>query len=359
MLKVCKFGGSSLADAEGFLRVKALIEQDDARRVIVVSAAGKRHPADKKITDLLYLCHAALQYGACCREQFSHIQWRYSQIRSECGLGYPVERELAELYGTLSERTAADYLVSRGEYFSARLMAELLGYSFVDAAEWLCFSPEGRVEKEKSYARLRELADGRRIVTPGFYGRGADGEIRTFSRGGSDVTGALAAAALSAQLYENWSDVDGVLAAAPALVPEAKTVRRLSYAQLQLLSDMGMQVMHRSAIEPLREKNVPMQIRNTFRPACDGTSVDAAGTWEEGVLAVCGSAGTLAVLYHGERPGIDLRRLLLGRGIGVLGESEEEGVMRLNVSAEHTDEAVREVYAAIFDDSGKNMNIIS
>ena len=203
MLKVCKFGGSSLAGAAEFLRVRDLVAADVARRVVVVSAPGRRHPDDQKITDLLYLCHAHLRYGVPCWELWRRVCDRFLAIRDGCGLHMPLEQELESIYASLNSRTEEDFLASRGEYLAARLMAELLGFAFVDAAEWLRFDYDGQVREEESYALLASLADGRKIVTPGFYGTLPDGRIHTFPRGGSDVTGALAAAALRADVYEN------------------------------------------------------------------------------------------------------------------------------------------------------------
>ena len=196
MLKVTKFGGSSLCDSAGFARVREIVLADPARRVVVVSAAGKRHAADHKITDLLYLCHAHLQYEVSCWDLWRRVADRYREIRDGCALTLPIEAELEAIYAAMDRRTPRDWIVSRGEYLSARLMADLLGFDFVDAKDWLLFDAAGRVRPAASYAALGSLADGRKIVTPGFYGALPDGQIHTLPRGGSDVTGALAAAAL-------------------------------------------------------------------------------------------------------------------------------------------------------------------
>lgn len=276
MLTVAKFGGSSLAGAECFARVRQIVLSDPSRRVIVVSAAGKRHSGDQKITDLLYLCHAHLQYGASCWELWRRVSERYLEIRDGCALQIPIEQELEAIYASLSPATGRDYLASRGEYLSARLMAELLGFAFVDAAEWLRFDCAGRVLYDESYAALQSLADGRKIVTPGFYGRLPSGAIHTFSRGGSDITGSLAAAALHADVYENWTDVPGVLAADPAIVPQPRTTPYLSYRELQALAGVGMQVLHGEAVEPVRARQIPLHIRSTFAPETAGTRIGIA-----------------------------------------------------------------------------------
>lgn len=273
MLKIAKFGGSSLADASRFLRVRDIVTSDIARRVVVVSAAGKRHEGDHKITDLLYLCHAHLRYGVSCYELWRRVADRYIDIRNGCGLSFPIEQELSRIYSGFSAASSADEIVSRGEYLSALLMAQLLGYTFVDSTQWLQFDYAGNVKQAESYAALQTLADGRKIVTPGFYGALADGRIHTFSRGGSDITGSLAAAALHADLYENWTDVTGVLAADPRVVDAPDTISQLSYEELQALSRVGTQVLHESAVAPVRARRIPMQIRNTLHPELPGTRI--------------------------------------------------------------------------------------
>lgn len=298
MLTVAKFGGSSLADAERFLRVREIVRADPSRRVVVVSAAGKRHPGDHKTTDLLYLCHAYLQYHVPCWELWRQIAGRYIEIRNGCGLQMPLEQELDAIYASLSEKTERDALASRGEYLSARLMAELLGFAFVDAADWLRFDCAGNVLREESYAALQSLADGRKIVTPGFYGRLPSGALHTFSRGGSDVTGSLAAAALHADLCENWTDVPGVLAADPRIVAQPEAVASLSYDELQALSAVGMQVLHESAVAPLRERGIPLQIRSTLRPELPGTRIccrQAADAQDSGAVGFAGRRGLAMV----------------------------------------------------------------
>ena len=290
MLAISKFGGSSLSCANRWQQVRAIVLSDISRRVIVVSAAGKRHADDHKITDLLYLCHAHLRYGVPCWELWRKIADRYLAIRDECAIDYPIEDDLDAIYAGLSAGTSADFLASRGEYLAAKLMAAFLGYSFVDAASWLQFDYAGNVLLEESYAALQSLADGRKIVTPGFYGRTPDGRIHTFSRGGSDVTGSLAAAALHADVYENWTDVPGILAADPKIVKAPRPITHLSYPELQLLSSAGTQVLHESAVEPVRRRQIPLQIRSTFHPELPGTriSCEAHAQAEETVVGFAG-----------------------------------------------------------------------
>ena len=253
MLKVAKFGGSSMADAKQFEKVRDIVRADPARRVIVVSAAGKRDADDHKLTDLLYLCHAHLQYGVSCESIFQMICERYIAIRDECGLSVDIEAELDVLRQQLRSGISEEELVSRGEYFSALLMADYLGYSFLDAELWVRFRFDGTIDKEASYAALQRLAEGRRVVIPGFYGVTPDGKIRTFSRGGSDITGALAAAAVNADVYENWTDVSGILMADPRIVSNPKSIEKITYAELREMSYMGAEVLHEEAVFPVRK----------------------------------------------------------------------------------------------------------
>ncbi len=237
MLKVTKFGGSSMADAGQYRKVRDILLADPSRKVVVVSAAGKRFSGDHKITDLLYLCHAHTQYGVDCSGIFELITSRYLEIRDELGLDLSLEQEFQALKKRLDKKSiTADELVSRGEYFSAKLMAAFLGFDFVDAADWILFNMDGSVDQEPSYEALRNRMGSHGIVIPGFYGKVPDGHIRTFSRGGSDITGALAAAALGADVYENWTDVSGILMAGPRIVDNPQAIPQVTYDELQELS---------------------------------------------------------------------------------------------------------------------------
>ncbi|MBO4853878.1 MAG: aspartate kinase [Oscillospiraceae bacterium] len=273
MLKVLKFGGSSMADASQLAKVKSIVTAEESRRVVVVSAAGKRYSGDHKITDLLYLCHAHLRYGVSCDGVWQMIVERYTSIRDELGLKTDLESEFAALREKMDAGISQDELVSRGEYFAARLMADYLGYTFVDSARWLHFKLDGTVDQESSYEELRRLAEGQQVVIPGFYGTMPDGSIKTFSRGGSDITGALAAAALDADVYENWTDVSGFLMADPRIVKDPEPIERITYSELRELSYIGAQVLHEGTIFPVREKNIPLNIRNTNQPDHPGTMI--------------------------------------------------------------------------------------
>ena len=274
MLKVTKFGGSSMADAGQYRKVREIILADPARKVVVVSAAGKRFKEDHKLTDLLYLCHAHTQYGVDCTPIFDMITSRYLEIRDELELNLDLESEFAILKARLDKkRVTQDELVSRGEYFSAKLMAAYLGYNFVDAADWIKFNMDGTVNTEASYEAFRDAAAGQGVVTPGFYGSMPGGHIKTFSRGGSDITGAYAAAALDADVYENWTDVSGILMADPRIVDDPMTIPQVTYDELRELSYSGAQVLHEGTIFPVREKGIPVNIRNTNAPDHPGTII--------------------------------------------------------------------------------------
>ena len=274
MLKVTKFGGSSMADAAQYRKVKQIVLSDPDRRVVVVSAAGKRNKKDHKITDLLYLCHAHIRFGVECDPIFDMITQRYLEIRDQLGLKTSLEEDFAVLKQRLDNGTVTeDELVSRGEYFSARLMAEYLGFRFVDAADWVRFRMDGTVDQQATYEMLADISAVGGIVIPGFYGRMPDGRIRTFSRGGSDITGALAAAALDADVYENWTDVSGILMADPRIVDDPQAIPEVTYDELRELSYSGAQVLHEGSIFPVREKNIPLNIRNTNDPDDPGTMI--------------------------------------------------------------------------------------
>ena len=262
-----------MADAGQFRKVKSIVKADPARKVIVVSAAGKRNPDDHKLTDLLYLCHAHKKYGVNCDPVFEMIAGRYRSICAELGLAVDIESELAALRGEIEAGMSKDKLVSRGEYFSAKLMADFLGYDFLDAELWLKFNFDGSINSALSYENLERLAAGRRVVVPGFYGTMPDGSIRVLTRGGSDVTGALCAAALNADVYENWTDVSGILMADPRIVDNPDTIERITYNELRELSYMGAQVLHEGTVFPVREKNIPLNIRNTNCPEHPGTLI--------------------------------------------------------------------------------------
>lgn len=274
MIKVAKFGGSSLSDGAQFAKVKNIIEQDPSRRVVVVSAPGRRTSDDNKVTDLLYLVKAHIKYDVSYDSIFEMIEQRYMDIRSECGLSLDLDQEFEIIRSKLSKNISMDYLASRGEFLNAKLMAEYLGYQFVDSADLISFKFNGDVDMEKTEQNFKEIFDVyNKIVIPGFYGSLPNGDIKVFSRGGSDVSGAITAASLDADVYENWTDVSGILMVDPRIVENPKSIARVTYAELRELSYMGAAVLHEDTVFPVRAKDIPLNIRNTNEPDNPGTII--------------------------------------------------------------------------------------
>ena len=274
MLKVLKFGGSSLASGETFEKVKKIVEADSSRTIVIVSAPGKRNSKDMKVTDLLYLCQAHIKYNANFDHLYEEIKARYQAIYDYCGLKQDLNKEFEAIRERLNKKTSVDYIVSRGEYLNAKLMAEYLGYTFVDSTEWLYFNFNGKVDFEKSYAALSAIIEKtNKVVIPGFYGITPDGAVKTFSRGGSDITGAIAAAAVNADMYENWTDVSGIMTADPRIVENPRPIENVTFAELRELSYMGAEVLHEETVFPVRQKNIPLYIKNTNDMNARGTLI--------------------------------------------------------------------------------------
>ena len=274
MIKVAKFGGSSVASAQQFKKVKDIILSDPSRRLVVVSAAGKRDSKDHKLTDLLYLCHAHLTYGVSCDDIFEKIKERFVEIRDELGLSYNVESDLDKLRASLSKDMSIDELVSRGEYFTSRLMAEYLGYYFLDAASCIFMDYDGSfIASQIAESLKKALAEHNGIVIPGFYGALPSGKIKVMSRGGSDITGSLVAAGCNADLYENWTDVSGILMADPRIVDNPSPISKITYSELRELAYMGASVLHEDSVAPVKEVGIPLNIRNTNEPSHPGTMI--------------------------------------------------------------------------------------
>ena len=271
---VAKFGGTSLADAGQFRKIRRIVEADPGRRFLVASAPGKRFDADEKVTDLLLRCYEQAAAGQPFEATLALVDARFREIVEGLGLDFPLSEEIAKLRVHLMDAPKRDFVLSRGEYLNARLLALYLGYTFVDPEWCVCFDGEGRLDAALSRrtmgASLRPLENA---VIAGFYGADMSGAVRTLSRGGSDVTGSLAAAAIDADLYENWTDVSGLLAADPRIVPEPKTVPFVSYRELRTLSYMGASVLHTDAVLPVSDMDIPINIRNTDRPDDAGTTI--------------------------------------------------------------------------------------
>ncbi|MBO5518234.1 MAG: aspartate kinase [Firmicutes bacterium] len=274
MLKVVKFGGSSVASAQQFRKVKHIIESDPSRRVVVASAAGKRTPDDHKMTDLLYLVQAHLKYGVSAEDILDTLRSRLVEIRDDLGLAFRIEDEFDAWAGSLNKESNVDEIVSRGEYFTSRLLAEFLGYAFADAKDCVYFGYDGRIDEAKTYEAIGSIcSEKERVVIPGFYGQMPGGRIKVLSRGGSDVTGALAAAAVGADVYENWTDVSGILMADPRIVDDPRSIRQITYAELKELTLMGASVLHEDAVDPVRRAGIALNIRNTNEPGDPGTMI--------------------------------------------------------------------------------------
>lgn len=272
--KVCKFGGSSLADAEQLRKVQAIVDADPGRRFVVPSAPGKRTPDDQKITDLLYLCHASAEQRVGIEETFQRIASRYLGLVEDLGLSLDLWPQLEAIRRRIESGATADYTASRGEYLNALIIAELLGCEMIDAAEIIHFKPDGRFDSEQTQQAVSQrLAGVDRAVIPGFYGSLPDGTVKTFSRGGSDITGAIVARGVGAEVYENWTDVSGLLRADPRIVDHPEHIEVVTYAELRELAYMGATVLHDEAIFPVRQAGIPVNILNTNAPDDPGTLI--------------------------------------------------------------------------------------
>jgi aspartate kinase len=274
MIKVAKFGGTSLADAAQFKKVHDIVLRSDERKFVVVSAPGKRMSDDNKITDLLYLTHAHTKYSVPYDPVFKIIEERFLEIKNELNLTVDLESEFRAIRKKLDGRCDEDYIVSRGEYLSALLMADYLGCDFIDAKDVIFFNYDGTVNTEKTKQEIRRITEGlKKAVIPGFYGSYPDGSIKTFSRGGSDITGSIVSSAAGADIYENWTDVSGFLMADPRIVKNPKQIEKITYQELRELSYMGASVLHDEAVFPVREAGIPINIKNTNDPDNPGTII--------------------------------------------------------------------------------------
>lgn len=293
---VVKFGGSSLASAEQFKKVGKIIKKDEARKYVIPSAPGKRTPDDTKVTDLLYSCYGqALLEEDECEENFegllAEIKKRYEEIISGLGLTLSLDDEFRTIRENFSKKIGRDYAASRGEYLNGIIMAAYLGYEFIDAAEVILFDAAGNFDAEKTDKLLsKRLAKTERAVIPGFYGSMPGGKIKTFSRGGSDITGSIVSKAVHADLYENWTDVSGFLIADPRIVRKPKSIDVITYRELRELSYMGATVLHEDAIFPVRKEGIPINIRNTNSPEDKGTLI-VEGTCRKPRFVITGIAG--------------------------------------------------------------------
>ena len=333
--KVAKFGGTSLASASQIKKVREIVRADPARRYVVPSAPGKRDKSDHKITDLLYLCHEHARQDLPIDEVFKLIAERYRQIAADLGCKLDLAPHLEAVRTGIIEQGkqkhgTPDFAASRGEYLNGLIVAECLGYTFVDAAELIFFDARGRLDEDKTYRTIADrLAKVDHAVIPGFYGTAHDGRVKTFSRGGSDVTGAIIARGVGASLYENWTDVSGILMADPRIVDDPKTIATITYQELRELAYMGATVLHDEAIFPVRKAGIPVNIRNTNRPQDPGTMIVAdASHAPPHAYAITGIAGKKDFTV------IALEKAMMNAEVG-FGRKVLSVLERNNVSFEH------------------------
>ena len=292
MVKVVKFGGSSLASAEQFKKVAAIIKAEPCRRYVVPSAPGKRTKNDTKVTDMLYSCYDAASKGEDITNHFGEIEARYNGIISELGLDFSLADEFEAIKNAFIHKAGRDFAASRGEYLNGLILAEYLGFDFIDAAEVIFFNDNGLFDSERTNAVLAsELKKHEYAVIPGFYGSMPNDTIKTFSRGGSDITGSIVARAAECDLYENWTDVDGFLMADPRIVDNPRVIGEITYRELRELSYMGATVLHEDAIFPVRFAGIPINIRNTNNPEAHGTLIKSSSDKYDTGNVITGVAG--------------------------------------------------------------------
>lgn len=324
MKKVVKFGGSSLASAEQFRKVGDIIRSDEARRFVVPSAPGKRFDGDTKVTDMLYKCYAAAEAGEKFGKLLEDIKARYYEIIHGLELSLSLEEEFQVISESFAGKAGTDYAASRGEYLNGIVMAAYLGYEFVDAAEVICFDEDGNFAADETNAKLSErLAEAESAVVPGFYGAMPDGKVKTFSRGGSDVTGSIVAKAISADIYENWTDVSGFLVTDPRIIENPRVIETITYRELRELSYMGATVLHEDAIFPVRKAGIPINIRNTNAPQDKGTLI-VESTCRRPQYTITGIAGKKGFAALNIEK--DMMNAEVGFGRKVLQVFEENGI---------------------------------
>ena len=328
MIKIAKFGGSSVSSAEQFKKVKSIIDSDSDRRFIVSSAAGKRNASDNKITDLLLLVNAHIEYHVDCTSLLADIEARFVEIADELSLSWPVAEEF-ERFAKNIKTFSPEYVVSRGEWFTCQLLAEYLQLPFVDAADVMVFHHDGTIDMERAASRLKEVVARKgSFVLPGFYGATVDGAIKLFQRGGGDITGAIVARCLNADLYENWTDVSGFLSADPRIVENPRAISRITFDEMRELSYMGASVLQEEAIFPVREANIPIQIKNTNRPEDAGTVIRETADGDVSEHLITGIAGKKDFLA------IHVKKAHMSNEVGVISRALNI-VERYGVSVEH------------------------
>ena len=326
---VVKFGGSSLADAAQFRKVRDIIRMDPRRCYVVPSAPGRRFPEDEKITDLLYQTYRAQRNGENIEPIFRRVRERYLSIAEELGLSFPIARELDEVEQLIREGASEDFCASRGEYLNGLLLADYLGFAFLDPKDLVFFNDDGTFDSERTNAVMAEkLKTVPQAVIPGFYGSIRNGEIHTFSRGGSDISGSIVARAAYAELYENWTDVNGFLMADPHIVPNARPIRSITYRELRELSYMGATVLHEDSVFPVHRAGIPTNIRNTNAPEEIGTMITHGAVEEPNPFVITGIAGRLGFSV------ISVEKAMMNGEVG-FGRKVLQAVEEFGLSFEH------------------------
>ena len=364
MTKVVKFGGSSLASAEQFKKVKEIITAESSRRFVVPSAPGKRFSNDTKVTDMLYGCYDLAAKGKDFSSEFDAIKERYYGIINDLGLDLSLEKEFETIKACFIGKAGRDYAASRGEYLNGIVLAKYLGYNFVDAADVIYFNDQGQFDSARTNEVLpQRLATLDNAVIPGFYGSMPNDTIKTFSRGGSDVTGSIVAAAVNADLYENWTDVSGFLVADPRIIDHPETIKTITYRELRELSYMGASVLHEDAVFPVRKAGIPINIRNTNAPEDAGTWI-VESTCHQSKYTITGIAGKKG--FVSVNIDKDMMNSEVGFGRKVLQVIEEAGlsyehtpsgidtmnvIVELNSFIEHEQEILANLHRAVEPDS--------
>ena len=323
-VKVAKFGGSSLADAGQFKKVADIVKADDKRKFVVASAPGKREKHDIKVTDMLYECYDKAVNDEPFEELLAKIKERYDGIISELGIDIELDHDFDKIKASFTNMAGRDYAASRGEYLNSKILAAYLGYQFLDAAKYIFFDEQGKYDWDKTRAKLRpKLEESENAVIPGFYGSMPNGTIKTFSRGGSDITGSIVARAAQAELYENWTDVSGFLIADPRVVKNSEPIKTITYAELRALAYMGASVLHEDAIFPVRSAGIPINIRNTNRPEDHGTMIvsETAEKPEHIITGIAGKKGMSVITIEKDK-----MNSMVGFGRNVLRSLEKNDV---------------------------------
>ena len=343
MIVITKFGGSSLSSSEQFAKVKNIVLSDSKRKVVVCSALGKRNKEDSKITDLLYILHAHLKYQVSYDDIWNSIYNRFVDVKNELKLDYDIESDLNNLKSELNKNISIEYLVSRGEYLTSKLMAKYLDYAFVDSKDLLKYNYDGKLDELQTEKNIKlAFENNLKIVVPGFYGSYPNGSIRLLSRGGSDITGSILAKYLNASIYENWTDVSGILAADPKLIKNPRAIKEITYAELRELSYMGASVLHEETIYPVQSVNIPINLRNTNEPENEGTLIK--NVCEDTTTLVTGIAG------KSDFVSFDVYKDHMSNEVGFL-RKVVEIFERFNISIEHIPSGIDSISIVVAKES--------